>query len=62
MNDLDEICIWKLTANDPNSTTFQDVKEGHKLYKCMVGDGKKYCCPDYVSYQSIREKEDNDRR
>lgn len=56
MRDIDDICIWKLTAN----TTSKDIREEHKFYKCVVGDGKKYCCPDYVSMNSIKEKEQED--
>lgn len=34
-----EICIWKEIQLDKNSTTFQDVSIGNKLYRCIGCDG-----------------------
>ncbi len=44
-----EKCIWKEMADDPKSTTFQDVKEGHKLYPCIECSGAPYRCANYIN-------------
>ena len=52
---LEDICIWKITANNPKSTTFQDIRKKNIYHKCLIGNGRKYCCPDYISLKSISE-------
>ena len=46
-------CIWKVVIENENSSTFQDVKEGHKLYNCVKCPGIKNFCPDYRSYNEL---------
>jgi len=48
MNELEDLalCLWKKMSKDPNSSTFQDVKDtNHKLYKCYdcLGIGMNVC-------------------
>jgi len=46
MNKTDNLekCLWKVMAEDKNSTTFQDVTENHPLYKCVVCSGEYGAC------------------
>jgi hypothetical protein len=44
-------CVWRTLAEDPNSTTFEDVDrtgESHRLYRCRYGcDGINNICNYY---------------
>ncbi len=48
LEDVIKKCVWKEMSDDPNSTTFQDVTEGHKLYSCTKCSGLPYSCPNYI--------------
>lgn len=48
-------CIWKIMQEDENSTTFQDVKEGHKLYQCVECNGMVGSCYNFKSYGEVKK-------
>ena len=51
-----EKCIWKIMAEDKSSTTFQDVTESHKLYKCVVCSGEYGTCEQDTRIKTKYEK------
>lgn len=69
MEKLEDMCVWKSMANNPNSTTFYDVRAcetDHPLKKCLECDGTKpimpgegnivktyHLCTDYVALKSL---------
>lgn len=56
MNNLEDKCVWKEMADDRESTTFEAMMEGHKLYDCVECSGKPYSCPNYQSGNELRRK------
>ena len=51
-----KICVQKVMSNDKDSTTYQQVKKGHRLYNCIECSGSPGSCPDYVSYNYLVNK------
>ena len=51
MKSIDETikCLWKKMEENPDSTTFMQVRNNpsHKLYDCVVCKGEPYSCPNY---------------
>lgn len=60
MSDLEDNCLWKLTPSDLTTPALRDIREGHKLWGCVVGDGKKYCCPNHSGYEETKRKQTED--
>ena len=57
---LDELakCIWKKMSEDPNSTTFQAVKEqgiSNPLYKCYGCLGHTNVCDGYRTMKELNK-------
>ena len=49
-----EKCIWKIMSEDKHSTTFEHVKQGHKLYRCYECKGTKDSCHNYENYGRLK--------
>lgn len=56
---LEDICTYKVMVNDKSSTTFQQVKRGHRLYNCVECPGTTGSCPNYSNYNKLVEKYEN---
>ncbi len=59
LEEVVEICVWKVLSNDENSTTFKDVEEGHKLYNCLSCSGNYKNCSYGHSYEELKIKYNN---
>ena len=61
MTKLEKLCFWKKLANDPDSTTFQDVEKAgirSPLYRCIKCPGDDYDCSGYkIRGQSYKESQ-----
>lgn len=53
MEDLENKCTWRIMAEDPTSTTFQDVHEGHPLYPCFDCGGEVGACPNHSKHREL---------
>jgi hypothetical protein len=61
---IDDLCTWKEIEKDPESTTFQDVRDNpdHKLYKCILCDGYDRACEWYVHVKPKGEYDNGIRK
>ena len=54
---VDDPCIWKVLSLDDNSSTFQSVEKGDKLFPCIECIGDYESCDNYSSHNTLMRKQ-----